>query len=534
MERFSQLFDTIDQTTKTSVKVNELALYFSQAPEKDVIWTIALLSHRRPKRSVRLIDLKQWASDYAGIPLWLFEESYHIVGDLAETIASILPANQELSHQPLIYWIDYVRDLAACNEEEKKARIIAAWTQLGGTARFVFNKIITGGFRVGVSQQLMIKALAKCYQLEEAVITHRLMGNWDPLTASVEQLLLAENPADNLSRPYPFYLAYAVDFGPEELGEVSDWIAEYKWDGIRGQLIAREGECWLWSRGEELITDKFPELASLGLTLPKGTVIDGEVLPFKNGRPLSFALLQTRIGRKNVTKKHLEEAPVVLLAYDLLEWEGQDLRALPLSERRSLLERIVTDLNHPQLLFSNELKVNSWGELKGLRENSREQNSEGLMLKRRDSIYQAGRKRGDWWKWKVNPLTIDAVMIYAMRGHGRRANLYSDYTFAVWDGDLLVPFAKAYSGLTDEEMNVVDRFVKQNTVEKFGPVRSVKAELVFELAFEGIAASPRHKSGIALRFPRINRFRPDKPASEANTIGDLQALLAASRLSENG
>ncbi len=525
MKRFATLFDAIDQTTKTSVKVNELAMYFAEAPERDVIWTIALLSHRRPKRTVRTGELKLWAAEAANIPLWLFEESYHIVGDLAETISTIHPNTVDKLDESLSFWIDYIRALDKLPEEEKRERIFYAWDNLSSTSRFVFNKIITGGFRVGVSQQLMIKALAKCFQLEEAVVTHRLMGNWDPLTTDVNELLMHENAGDQHSRPYPFYLAYALEAEPQELGDVKDWIAEYKWDGIRGQLIQRGGQAYLWSRGEELVSDKFPELTGLASLLPDGTVIDGEILPYKNGKPMQFAVLQTRIGRKNVTKKHLEEAPIVLLAYDLLEWNSEDLRSRPLHERKQLLEELVATTNDPRLMLSAELKVDSWEELIDLRLGSREMDSEGLMLKRRDSHYLTGRKRGDWWKWKVNPLTIDAVMIYAMRGHGRRANLYSDYTFAVWNGEELVPFAKAYSGLTDKEMAQVDAFVKRNTIERFGPVRSVKAELVFELAFEGIQASPRHKSGIALRFPRISRWRLDKPASEANTLDDLKALL---------
>lgn len=525
MKQFADLFDALDQSTKTSVKVNELAAYFATAPDKDAVWTIALLSHRRPKRTVRSNELKEWAAEAAGIPFWLFEESYHIVGDLAETISTIHPNTKEGEEQSLSYWIDYIKSLGPLSEEEKKTKVLDAWNQLTATQRFVFNKIITGGFRVGVSQQLMIKALAKCYQIEEAVITHRLMGNWDPETVGIEQLLLHENAGDQLSRPYPFYLAYALEQEPEELGSISDWVAEYKWDGIRGQLIKRAGQAYLWSRGEELVSDKFPELVALADLLPDGTVLDGEILPYKDGNPLPFAVLQTRIGRKNVTKKYLEEAPVILLAYDLLEWEGQDIREWPLEKRRQKLEELVMNTADSRLLMSQELKTTNWNELADLRAVSREMYSEGLMLKRRDSQYQTGRKRGSWWKWKVDALTIDAVMIYAMRGHGRRANLYTDYTFAVWNGDELVPFAKAYSGLTDKEINEVDAFVKRNTIERFGPVRSVKAELVFELAFEGIQASPRHRSGIALRFPRINRWRLDKPASEANTLDDLKALL---------
>jgi DNA ligase-1 len=525
MQRFSTLFSELDQTTKTNAKVEAMVRYFAAAPERDVVWAIALLSHKRPKRTVKTNELKIWAAECARIPVWLFEETYHIVGDLAETIAQVHPNRENKQDHSLSYWIGFIQNLGLYGEQERKEAVLEAWGILGQVERFVFNKIITGGFRVGVSQLLMIKALAKHFNLEESILSHRLMGEWDPATTSLQDLLLEENTGDKLSRPYPFYLAYALEGDPAALGDVTEWIAERKWDGIRGQLIVRGGKIFVWSRGEELVTDKFPELAALLDVLPDGTVLDGEILPFKDGKPLTFNVLQTRIGRKNIAKKNLEEAPVVLLAYDLLEQDGEDLRPLPLEARKERLAELVRKINHPNLLLSEVLPASSWDDLTRERAQSRECYCEGLMLKRRDSPYLVGRKRGDWWKWKVNPLTIDAVMIYAMRGHGRRANLYSDYTFAVWDGDELVAFAKAYSGLTDEEMRKVDLFVKRNTVDRFGPVRSVKPELVFELAFEGINASPRHKSGVALRFPRISRWRIDKPASEANTLADLKAIL---------
>ncbi|MEO1385503.1 MAG: cisplatin damage response ATP-dependent DNA ligase, partial [Bacteroidota bacterium] len=330
----------------------------------------------------------------------------------------------------------------------------------------------------------------------------------------------------DLSKPYPFYLAYQLDNGPESLGTPSDWQAEWKWDGIRSQLIQRGGEWYLWSRGEELITDKFPELVPMADRLPDGTVIDGELLPFKDGHPLSFNVLQTRIGRKNVTKKHLTEAPCLIMAYDLLEWEGEDVRKQPLSQRRKWLAEAIEHVGMPQSLqLSPTAEFETWEELAALRETSRDQYAEGLMLKRKSAEYKVGRKRGDWWKWKVDPMTIDAVMIYAQRGHGRRANLFSDYTFAVWDGEALVPFTKAYSGLTDAEMREVDAWIKKHTIERFGPVRSVKPELVFEIGFEGINRSKRHKSGVALRFPRMLRWRIDKKANEADSIEHLHTFL---------
>ncbi|MEM7106403.1 MAG: ATP-dependent DNA ligase [Bacteroidota bacterium] len=525
MKDFVKLFNTIDQTTKTNAKVEALALYFKNASDADRIWTIAILSHRRPRRTVTTTLLRTWAAEYGNLPLWLFEESYHVVGDLAETIALVLPKPLKQSNHPLSYWIEYIKALKDVEEEEKKVAILQAWNSLGHEARFIFNKLITGGWRIGISQKLMVRALSKFTGIEENLLAHRLMGNWDPSSTSFDELVLSENPLDDISKPYPFYLAYALEDEPVDLGQPEEWQAERKWDGIRGQIIIRKKEIFVWSRGEELITDKFPEFNSLVDALPEGTVLDGEILPFKDGKVLSFNVLQTRIGRKNISKKTLETAPVVLVAYDLLEFEGQDIRHESMAERRKKLESLLDSYRHESLLLSPVVKFSDWDVLKKEQKDSRAHNCEGLMLKRKDSPYKIGRKKGDWWKWKVEPLTIDAVMIYAMRGHGRRANLYTDYTFAVWNGDELVSFAKAYSGLKDTEFQEITRFVKQNTVERFGPVRSVKPELVFELAFEGINRSKRHKSGVALRFPRMKRWRKDKSASEANTLDDLLNLL---------
>ncbi|MEM6525043.1 MAG: ATP-dependent DNA ligase [Bacteroidota bacterium] len=525
MKDFAELFAQLDQTTKTLVKVEALANYFSKVNDHDKLWTIAILSHRRPKRPINSTLIKQWAAEFGKVPYWLFEESYHVVGDLAETIALILPEQEANNEYGLAWWIDFIKSLAAKEEHEKQELMNWAWSSLSTSERFVFNKLLTGGFRMGVSQKLMTRALAKHTGKDENVLAHKLMGNWSPDATSFEDLLLSEQIGEDDSKPYPFYLAYALEEDLEKLGSSDEWMAERKWDGIRGQIIVRNGEIFIWSRGEELVTDKYPEYHALKDELEHGTVIDGEILPFKDGEVLSFNTLQTRIGRKNLTKKILQDAPVVFRAYDLLEYRGLDLRPTPFEERRKKLVEIIDRSNNTSLQLSVEVKFETWDDLVEQRQLSRQFRSEGLMLKKRNSAYRSGRKKGDWWKWKIEPLTIDAVMIYAMRGHGRRANLYTDYTFAVWDGDQLVPFTKAYSGLTDNEIREVDRFVKKNTIDRFGPVRSVTPELVFEIAFEGINKSTRHKSGIALRFPRIKRWRKDKPKEEANTKDDLLVLL---------
>ena len=527
MKDFAALFATLDQTTRTNTKVTALAEYFRTAPEPDRLWTIALFSGRRPKRAITTTRLREWAAERAGIPLWLFEESYPIVGDLAETIALVLPPPSTTHDASLAAWIDHLRALKDAEDETRKEQVLAAWAGLTPLERLVFNKLLTGGFRVGISRKLMTRALAQALGRDEAEIAHRLMGDWTPDNTTWADLIESHDPTDTLSRPYPFCLAYGLEEGPESLGDPADWLAEWKWDGIRGQVIARGRQVFIWSRGEELMTDRFPELAPLRDLLPDGTVIDGELLAHDGDAPLPFAALQKRITRKTVPKKLLTEAPVILMAYDLLEQGGRDLRDTPFAERRARLDRLIADLpDTAPLRPSPTIPFTTWDDLETTRATAREHRAEGLMLKRRSGPYHAGRKKGDWWKWKLDPLTLDAVMIYAQQGHGRRANLFTDFTFAVWDGDTLVPFTKAYSGLTDAEFRQITAWVRKNTTERFGPVRQVRPEHVFEIAFEGIQASPRHKSGVALRFPRMARWRQEKPTHEANTLTDLRAMLA--------
>jgi DNA ligase-1 len=531
MKRFATLFAVLDGTTKTSAKLAALTDYFRTAPEEDSLWTIALLSGRRPKRSVTSTELREWAAGAAGLPLWLFEESYAMVGDLAETIALILPAPTQDDEPPAL--AEAIRALIALTgqpPEIRRAAIFRFWDRLGHTERLLFNKLITGGFRMGVSQGLMTRALAQATGVDEAVLAHRLMGDWTPQSTTFADLIRAETQDGPGSRPYPFALAAPLEDGPETLGAPEGWRAEWKWDGIRGQLIHRPGAFALWSRGEELITDRFPEFAPLADFLPQGTVIDGEVLAWGDGRPLPFADLQKRIGRKTVPKKLLAEAPARLLAYDLLEAGGEDIRPLPHATRRARLAALVAALPADlPLALSPDIAFADWADLSTIRQTAREAQAEGVMLKRADSPYFVGRKRGDWWKWKLDPWSVDAVMIYAQAGHGRRANLFTDFTFAVRQGNELVPFTKAYSGLTDAEFAEITRWVGKNTLERFGPVRRVTPELVFEIAFEGIQESPRHKSGIALRFPRMARWRRDKPIDEIDTIESLRDLLKAAR-----
>lgn len=527
MKRFADLFADLDETTRTTAKVDAMVRYFTAAPPADAIWAVYFLCGRKPRQAVPSKRLRQWAREEAGVPEWLFDESYHHVGDVAETIALLLPPASAVDERPLAEWVeDHLLPLRTLPEEEQHAQLLAAWASLDARQRFVWNKLITGAFRVGVSQLLVVRALARVSGLSTDTISHRLMGTWQPTPQFYSRLIAPDAGDADVSRPYPFFLAHPLEGEPQALGDPADWQAEWKWDGIRAQVVRRGGQSFVWSRGEELVTERYPELAALARLLPDGTVLDGEILPWKDGSVRPFAELQKRIGRKAVSKKLLDEIPVVLMAYDLVEEEGIDLRERPLAERRARLERLVGGVEHPALILSQGLALESWDTLARERTASRQRGVEGMMLKRRSAPYRVGRVRGDWWKWKVEPFAVDAILTAAQPGHGKRSGLFTDYTFGVWDRDKLVTFAKAYSGLTDEEIRRVDAFVRANTLEKFGPVRTVKPELVFEIGFEGIQASSRHKSGIAVRFPRMLRWRTDKQPSEADTLDRVKALLA--------
>lgn len=524
MKRFARLLKKLDDTTSTSGKLACLADYFLQeTKEKNKLWTLALFTGRRPPRPVATSLLRQWCAESAEIPLWLFEQNYHVVGDLAETISLVLPPSSQDEEKPLHVYMEELIQLKNRPEEEKKSYIDRNWQSLDGYSRWAFTKCITGGFRIGVSKNLIIQALEKASSLPSNVIAHRLMGHWHPDQTPWQQLFGEETEGQN-SRPYPFYLAHALPDDKKQYIQAEDWVAEWKWDGIRGQLLFRKGEYFLWSRGEELVTDQFPEITAFG-EWPHDIVMDGEIVAWQNGRPLPFQYLQTRIGRKNPGKKLLQEVPVCFIAYDLLEWQGQDIRESSLLERRALLEQLLAEVSPPNIQLSPLLPFQSTMELENWRNQCRQYDAEGLMLKKKSGAYLSGRKSGEMWKWKSDPFSIDAVMLYAQRGHGRRANLFSDFTFALWQDGRLVPFAKAYSGLTDKEMQEVTTFVRQNTLEQFGPVHSVRPVLVFEIAFEGVQLSKRHKSGVAVRFPRIIRWRKDKLAEQADQLETLIAMV---------
>jgi len=538
MEDFARLYAELDATTSTHAKLDALKRYFAVAAPADAAWAAYFLAGGRPRQAVPARVLRQMAIERAGIDDWLFEECYQAVGDLAETIAHVLPPPRTKSSAGLAEWIEQrLLPLRGMPPDEIGERLAGYWDELDWSGRFLLTKLIGGGFRVGVSRLSVIRALAEVAGVEPKAVAQRIVGYTGiaaiPSSASFSALIASgpDGVAD-AGQPYPFFLAHQLNDAPETLGPVDQWMVEWKWDGIRGQLVKRAGAMWLWSRGEELVTERFPEFHALQARIPDGTVIDGEIVVWKDGRVRPFAALQTRIGRKSLPAKILAEAPAAMLAYDLLEENGADLRMLPQHERRARLELLVPSIGDEHLQISPLVSLPTWDAYARLRAESRSRGVEGFMLKRRDARYGVGRTKesGTWWKWKIDPMTIDAVLIYAQRGHGRRASLYTDYTFAVWSeeaegGRRLIPFAKAYSGLSDEEIKEVDAIIRKTTIEKFGPVRSVTPTLVFELGFEGIARSPRHKSGIAVRFPRILRRRIDKPVDEADTLDNLNALL---------
>ncbi|RFD34610.1 ATP-dependent DNA ligase [Pseudomonas sp. GL93] len=544
MKAFAELYANLDATTSSNAKLAALQAYFLQAPPADAAWAVYFLSGGRPRQLVPTRLLRDMATEAAGIEPWLFEESYQCVGDLAETISLLLPESTYTSEDGLAVWLEEkLLPLRGLPPLDLADRLPALWAQLDQPSLMVCIKLITGSFRVGVSKLLVTRALAAMADLDSKRVAQRLVGYTDlsnrPTAEGYLKLIAAESSDEHAQRggqPYPFFLAHGLAQPVEQfdtlLGSPVDWQVEWKFDGIRAQLVKREGRLWVWSRGEELLTERFPELHSLVSGLPDGTVIDGEIVVWKDSvQP--FALLQQRIGRKTLSKKVLEDAPVAVLPYDLLGDQGDDWRNHTQAERRTQLEQVIAACNQPVLLPSPLLEGKTWAALAEQREASRSLGVEGMMLKDRNGLYGVGRTKdmGLWWKWKVDPFSVDAVLIYAQRGHGRRASLYSDYTFAVWDGPpgserTLVPFAKAYSGLTDEEMRKVDAIVRKTTVEKFGPVSSVTPSMVFELGFEGIALSKRHKSGIAVRFPRMLRWRQDKAVEEADNLATLQNLLA--------
>ncbi|HEY4144286.1 ATP-dependent DNA ligase [Pinirhizobacter sp.] len=537
MHRFAQLYVELDRTASTSAKRDAMAAYFAAAPAADSAWAVYVLSGGKLKRTATATELRLALAQATGYADWLIEDSYQHVGDFAETVALMLPEQSTGDHDiPLGQWMELrLPALGKLESAQRVATVIRWWQDVPREQVFVLNKLLTGSLRVGVSRRLVVLALAQWADLPSDLLAHRLSGDWRP-NGNAMSALRADAGMDEGSpdRPYPFYLASPLEAEPATLGDRAAWLAEWKWDGIRAQLMRRGFDTRLWSRGEERLDGRFPEIETAATAeLPDGVVLDGEILAWEAParKPRPFTALQRRIGKLKPGLKLLADVPVCFMAYDVLEAEGRDLRHLPLRDRRALLASLMPD-DSSALLLSPPVAAPTWEALAQEREQSREHLTEGLMLKHVDSPYRVGRKRGDWWKWKIDPYTIDAVLLYAQPGHGRRSGLFTDYTFGVWDGDALVAVAKAYSGLDDQEIARLDKWIRANTMERFGPVRSVPAEHVFELAFEAIQASSRHKSGVAVRFPRIARWRTDLAVGDADKLDDLRRL--ASGLSPVG
>ncbi|MGJ4803218.1 cisplatin damage response ATP-dependent DNA ligase [Luteimonas sp. SDU82] len=587
MRRFAALYRELDRSTATLDKRAALVRYFREAPPRDAAWALHLLSGGKiagaKKRIANTRELREWIAAEARLPDWLVDDSYDQVGDLAETLALLLDDPDALGEDvPLWDWIERrLLPVANRDPELRRAVVVGAWRSLCFDERLLFNKLLTGALRVGVSQRMVQQALAEMSGVDIARIAQRMLGSWQPTPQFLATLLSQEELESDREQPYPFFLATPLeaalrapaagadadgqrapdqgeadaraaresveaamvtveggdDAGPSTLandpeaveralGPIADWLLEWKWDGIRLQLIRRGGEVALWSRGEERLDGRFPEIEHAAMALPRDCVLDGELLAWRPDEddPLPFTALQTRIQRRKPGAKTLADTPVRVQVYDLLELDGEDWRQRPQQARRAALDALLAAHRDPRIVASPLVEAVDWPAAAALREQARARGVEGLMLKRRDAPYQSGRKRGDWWKWKIDPLSIDAVLIYAQSGHGRRSTLYTDYTFGLWDGDTLVPVAKAYSGLDDAQILRLDRWIRGNTLERFGPVRSVPGVHVFELGFEAVNRSTRHKSGIAVRFPRILRWRHDKPAAEADRLDTLRAL----------
>ena len=548
MRAFQDLFNQLDQVTGTKAKVQALVVHFQAVPPGEAAWALTLLLGKRRRRLITGRRLRDILRDRGGLPDWLIDDCYGQVGDSAETISLLWPAVQTRveatdpdlpkseGDMPLSWWMDTLLPaISAKNDDEQANAVIWLWHRTPLDQHFIVNKLLTGGFRVGVSRGLISRAIAEAFDLEESLVVQRLMGGFEPSAQRFIQLTASPSADEHRSSgtPYPFYLASPLE--PERLRETSakEWQLEWKWDGIRGQLIHRGSGVYLWSRGEELVNDSFPELVDVAKALPSGSVLDGELICWHQHEttPLGFDQLQRRLGRKTVGATLKRDCPMRFIAYDLLEHQGIDIRQQGLRQRQQQLAELISSIEHPEswrLKQSQSWSIDTWEELETQRQQAHQHNAEGLMLKHADSPYLSGRKRGHWWKHKLEPMTLDAVLLYAQAGSGRRANLFTDYTFGLWSNaeePQLVSFAKAYSGLNDAEILELDRWIRRNTLQRFGPARSVKAELVFEIGFEGIHPSKRHKSGIAVRFPRILRWRRDKPAEEADRLETAKQLI---------
>jgi len=537
MKNFASLFKELDESTRADFKVEAFLNYFKIAHSGDAAWAVSLSLGRKIKQIVPIKKLREWSLELAQIPEWLLAECLDNVGDLAETISLVLPSDCNSENFPLQTWMEqYLLPLRNQKEEFQKEKIVAAWRLLNSTERFLWNKLVTGNFHMDISPKLIIKALSIFCGLSERIISIRLTGDWIPSADFFNMLSAPDDNNNAFCNPWPFNPIIKLDQDIEDLGNVNLWIAEWKWNGIRSQIIKRENQVYIWSHDDDLINDLLPELCELGSFLPDGTVIEGIIIPLKNNAPLPESELQKRIAKGYTVKKIVSDIPVSFVAFDLLEFQKEDIRNKSLSQRRIHLKEIFNDISDKKFILSEIIECNSWEDLKNVKSEARKKSADGLILKRIDSPYflgnyninissPAGVSKTDWYKWKNDPLTIIAVLLYAGVEQGSVPPLFKDYTFALWHEGKLVPFAKTSSGLTDKEIIQVDAFIRKNTLEKFGPVRTVRPELVFELEFDGIHKSSRHKSGLVVLSPRILRWLHDKKIEEAGSLNSLTAII---------
>jgi DNA ligase-1 len=534
MKAFSRLLDTLVYTTSRNRKLALIADYLRATPDPDRGWALAALTGELDFPAVKSSTIRNLMKDRVDPVLWTLSRDF--VGDTAETASLLWPEPAVLEEEPasLSEVVDF---LSGLNRNTAPRELPKLLDRLDANGRFALIKLATGGMRIGVSARLAKTAFAQAFD----VAVEEVEEYWHALTPPYADLFAwaagGADPPDvsGVPRFRPFMLAHPLE---DTLVDLADYAAEWKWDGIRIQLVRVKGETRLYSRSGDDISASFPELLDV---LPVDAVLDGELLvrgnvqggdagSEKQGGAASFNALQQRLGRKTVSKKMLAEAPAFVRLYDALIVEGQDLRTREWTRRREALEALMGRLPDSHFDISAIVEARDFEELAQIREGARDEAIEGLMLKRRDSPYIAGRKVGLWYKWKRDPLLIDCVLMYAQRGSGKRSSFYSDYTFGCWDGDPdkgaeLLPVGKAYSGFTDAELKKLDRLVRQTTLNRFGPVREVERTLVFEVAFDSVHSSKRHKSGLAMRFPRIHRIRWDKPVHEADRIETLQALI---------
>jgi len=518
MRLFGQLLQACLQEPKTLQKISLLSDYFNEESPENMPMALHFLMGENMGRFCSGRQLREWAAQLLGLPDWLVDESYEALGDNSETISLLFPNKPSSLAHDLKAVCERIQQLKSEPIDVKKDWIIDVWSKSSRDDIYTFNKLLGGGIRIGASKKNVLKALSRTVHLDVDILEQRLLGTWEPTKIAYDALVNPDDIAGKGTCPYPFFLASPIQDVDATLMPFSDWQIEPKWDGIRAQLVHRQEGTQLWSRGNDLISDQFPDILDSASELPYG-VYDGEVLAWGADGPQPFADLQKRLNRKKVTRQLLASIPCIMMLYDCLEFEGVDVREQALHERC----KKIRDLR-PPFYTSNPLTLNGVSALNDYVKNARNNRVEGVIIKRLSSAYKSGRVRGDWWKLKVDPLLLDVVIMYAQKGKGIRSGLFTDYTFGVWDNNQLVPIGKAYSGLTNDEIKQVHQILNNHLTDRFGPVRGVSPCVVLEVAFDSIQESPRHKSGLALRFPRINRLRLDKPVEEANSLEDARAL----------